>query len=915
MTTQDLKLQVSGLVTSPNPFGSAPEGSFALADNVVCRNAGILESRRGFKQHSVLSGGSRITSYQSHFVALANDTLNYYDGANWVAYTGTYNPPTGQPMRFAQAATDLLFTTDAGVFLLDAFNSTPRRSGIPRGYTIDSTQFGPPTLSTLGSVWFRTNSAVAYSVVFGKYTPTGTFLAGAPSPRTKVINNSGSDKAVSMNIYVDSETVDTSYFVQLYRTVSTIDASVDPGDQMFLAFERQLTATDFLFAGGYPAGIFIRDNTPEAALGAALYTDITQEGAGQANDRPPLAADIVVFKGTTVYANTVTPWATDIKLLGSPGGFNAGNNTSLRRQDTLTISTSAGSETYICGAAENIATRTFVGTGDQPSAVSSLARVINNATRVLNIRAFANNIDLTVIIEEAGVGGPALALAAGATPVTLAFNALTRASAGGPVTVTSPGQPYGVGDYVTLAGGQGGDITKFPPGIKQVTSVVAGFSWQYAEAGTIATSNSSSPPFTTTHTFPGNAWSPPAGVGSFPNPVDVAGLAYSKFNQPQAVPLENSDTVGDPASAVLRVVALRDSVLIYKQDGLYQLSGDDPSNFVLRPYDLTVNLFAPETAVALSDNVLGLTNQGVQVTGESSGASPISRQIEDALLSLMATDPTVAANAFAIPYQSEHQYLMWVPQPGGSIGFPYTLPISFVGTAGVGVAAYCLNVYTNTWSRYPLVAVHGMVDPVTNTLVLLDGGQVLQERKDFAASDYQDIGGTASISVITDSTHITMVGPGVGDLVTQGIYTSRVIANDGSGGLTLATPGTWALASATWATAIDCQWDWLPVSGQNPGTTKQFRETSLNFRSAAFDTIEVAYSTDVTLASQSSIRYGTPSSPANVNVRTLCQTDMARGVMLNIGVRHRQALCNFQLQSASLVYRFVNTRTPSHGAP
>jgi hypothetical protein len=102
--------------------------------------------------------------------------------------------------------------------------------------------------------------------------------------------------------------VDTTYFYQVYRT-GTISVSegvtlndLDPGDEQYFLFEYPVTAAD-VTAGE----IIVEDNTPDAfrAVGAYLYTNaITGQGITQANERPPIALDLALFRNSTFYANT-----------------------------------------------------------------------------------------------------------------------------------------------------------------------------------------------------------------------------------------------------------------------------------------------------------------------------------------------------------------------------------------------------------------------------------------------------------------------------------------------------------------------------------------------------------------------------------------------------------------------------------
>lgn len=127
---------------------------------------------------------------------------------------------------------------------------------------------------------------------------------------TKIFDGSitsGVSASAQLNFSIP-ETVTTAYFYQIYRTgVVTVTTGVtlndiDPGDEQQFVYEAPITAAD-ITAGE----ITITDNTPESfrQSGANLYTNaITGEGITQANNPPPIAQDIALFRSSTFYANT-----------------------------------------------------------------------------------------------------------------------------------------------------------------------------------------------------------------------------------------------------------------------------------------------------------------------------------------------------------------------------------------------------------------------------------------------------------------------------------------------------------------------------------------------------------------------------------------------------------------------------------
>jgi hypothetical protein len=141
---------------------------------------------------------------------------------------------------------------------------------------------------------------------------------------------------------------------------------------------------------------------------------------------------------------------------------------------------------------------------------------------------------------------------------------------------------------------------------------------------------------------------------------DVIRVYIGKLNEPEAVPLFNIRDVGSKASPILRVAALRDSVIILKDDGIYRLNGDTVNNFTVTALDNTVFVKATDSVVVLNNSVYCLSNQGVvQIT--DSAVRIVSRIIEPLLTAILGQD--LEDNTSAVGYESERIYLLSVKRP------------------------------------------------------------------------------------------------------------------------------------------------------------------------------------------------------------------------------------------------------------
>ena len=182
------------------------------------------------------------------------------------------------------------------------------------------------------------NVEVTSSTVTMTSTEEGTDLVDASSSAaltvvTTTVTEQGDitvgDSANGLVTITVPEAVDsTNYFYQLYRTpvVTVPDTTtnledLDPGDEMNLVFESNITTAE-ISAGE----VSFEDITTETFRqnGAFLYTNPnTGEGILQANERPPIAKDIELFRNSTFYSNTKTAHRLTLNLL-SVSAFTSG---------------------------------------------------------------------------------------------------------------------------------------------------------------------------------------------------------------------------------------------------------------------------------------------------------------------------------------------------------------------------------------------------------------------------------------------------------------------------------------------------------------------------------------------------------------------------------------------------------------
>jgi hypothetical protein len=426
--------------------------------------------------------------------------------------------------------------------------------------------------------------------------------------------------------------------------------------------------------------------------------------------------------------------------------------------------------------------------------------------------------------------------------------------------------------------------------------------------------------FSVTVSAHGSGWSPALPTSgttvTSTNTSNLNGLMYSKQQQPEAVPALNIYYPGSANKKILRIIALRDSLFILKEDGIFRLTGTSPASFTIDTLDNTVFLVAPDSAVALNNCVYALTSQGVaQIT--DSGVSIISRPIEDQINTIVGTVglTALAAYSFGVAYESERQYILYVPQ---------------TTTDTAGKIAYIYNYFTKTWVTEARTAYCGWVLSTDNKRYMGNAAlnSVSQERKSYTYTDYTDEAITVSI-VSSSGTTVNLVDAStvsVGDILYQSMSIAAQVTaiNVGLNYVTVNNALTWATGSTSLLKSIPCTIQWVPSSGQNPGMLKQYSEGVLLFRASPFITATMSYLSDivgsyqsVTLTGFSPLGWGLFSwgnQPWGGAVRPqplrhYLPRDMQRCTLLTPQFFCQSGWSNFLLEGLSLQYRVLSSRT------
>jgi hypothetical protein len=630
----------------------------------------------------------------------------------------------------------------------------------------------PLTSITPGSQFPVASVSPGVSFTFAFTVASGT----TPSPFLATIEYA-SNPTATITASIPSEILSTQYLYQVYRTSGSVNAQSEPFDDFRLVAEQNLTSSDV--ANGF---LTYTDDLPDLLLEGQpfLYTNSNQEGILQANTRPPRAEDITVFKGYAFYGNTVQYHLLSLTMV---------DPSLIASADTLTLTDGTSTETYLfVGDAQNEP----VGNESVTQSIT-VAGVTATVTRTDHGFLAGDVIRLTssgtsgiptgnYTVVTAAAGNFTFTVASGATG-TATFEGLTRGTSrlvkrvvtNGTTTVSQA--IYFTASFIVKAFNRNAASLVFAQYTSEVTAPPGSITFiaknlQQAAFRLNASSASAI----------GAAFEPriPTSGTAVQSESDIGPnrLYIGKLNEPEAVPLFNIRDVGSRASPILRVAALRDSVIILKDDGIYRLNGDSTNNFTVTALDNTVFVKATDSVVVLNNSVYCLSNQGVvQIT--DSAVRIVSRIIEPLLTAILGQD--LEDTTSAVGYESERLYLLSVKRPN-------TL-------SSVADVTYCYNYLTEAWTSWTgtnKVFFNGFLRPSDDKLYLiptLAQNKIVKERKDQNLVDYTGqeycapvikamIGAAASTGGSNVVSVVTLVAHGLiqGQLVTVSRPSSTITA-------------------------------------------------------------------------------------------------------------------------------------------
>lgn len=393
-------------------------------------------------------------------------------------------------------------------------------------------------------------------------------------------------------------------------------------------------------------------------------------------------------------------------------------------------------------------------------------------------------------------------------------------------------------------------------------------------------------------------------------------IYISKSQQPEAVPILQYVEAGSENFDLLRILALRDCIFIIKEDGVFQITGTDPTNFNVTLFDATIRLASKESAVVLNNKVHMQATQGAITLSVNEVDPRISDPIEQTLLEISSGVLTnFDALTFAVAYDSDQKWLL------STIGDQADTQSS---------QTFVYDWSNRVWTRYPIIVSASCIAQRNGRLYMAntteaDETYVLEERKDYTRLDYADLEFTRDLTAFANFT-ITLDSTTdleVGWTIKQGSKEALISSIDSATVITVNRNLLWVLADATIYQPIRCQVELVPNTGKNPSILKQARESTFFFDDAAFVSItsyfysSFAGTTEVAILSAKrgawgQFPFGNIAWGGTVGgrqpLRTYIPAEQQWGMWLNIGLILEQAFQSFGLMGISDVFQTMDTR-------
>jgi hypothetical protein len=626
--------------------------------------------------------------------------------------------------------------------------------------------------------------------------------------------------------------VNTTFFYRVYRTNASISNDVEPDESTLqLINEQNVSAAEV--TAGY---IQFTDTIDDLFKTTYLYTNPnTGEGISEANYQPPVALDIALFKNHMFFSYPTTFYSMRLALIRSSASTFANGDyvdvVQVDRSRTATAATWQSGTTvrYSVSSITNLQAGQYVNyTGFVNSA--------NNGKFIITAVG-VNYVDCTNAGRTSATGNETLVTAA-AFPVrryTAASTASYNTAAGGnfKLMTSSLSVSFNIDatarslcttinrDHSSNAYCSYTSSSQTLPGQMFMYSRIITDSFAVQASSSTVGAN-----FDPTLPTANTDLSVSATNNVYPN-----GLYISKPSEFEAVPLTSFILIGSKDAAIQRIAPLKNSLIIFKEDGIFSLRGDSRSDFSVVPLDTSVFCNAIESVQEINGNLYAMTLSGVVQVSETNVAI-VSRDIEP-LLTAVFTDADFSNNTYATSLDGSRLYAVTTITPNDGAS-----------------TTYIYDVITNVWTTSTRLYKQGIIKRSDNVHYAIDSAeQIRKMRKLNNKLDYCDENlQVSSISdVSADERQCFAISPLViekGDVFVFDNSINRIedVLIDGT--LVFRTTINFTAADRPQHyKRIVSRLTFSPIGG-NEDTLYQYQEMSVNFRNQACTTMDIGFVSD-----------------------------------------------------------------------
>lgn len=564
---------------------------------------------------------------------------------------------------------------------------------------------------------------------------------------------------VRLEVTIPSEIgTDLTWFYQVYRS-SQQNATVGIFSDFKLISQHEVTSAENTANISY-----FTDDIDDILLGAELYTnENSREGELQSNYRPPLVDDVDFFKGHAIYAKATTRHLIDLSVI---------DTTVMAALDFVEVKSST-TRRYV--AQTGVSNQTVRATCSSSSGllITSVAHGFADGDTIRADNQVGGSLTAgTYFIRDKVADTFRIALTDGGTAIaydsetSVEIQGITETAGDYPMFFVSTDTSASVrlrktAESLVKAMNRDASSEVYGSYISGLNDIPGKFRLQAKGFGTAVSLRASASDIAGgfSPTFPTSFSS---GTQVTSKNEDLPHTFYaSKENEPEAVPLVNRFPVGSRNAKILRSVALRDSIILIKEDGVWRVTGDSPQNFTATLLDGTVICVAANSVAVINNQVAFLSNQGVCFVTESS-VQILSREgIEDPLQPILGQS-ALATETAGIAYESDRLYLLTTTEPNTT-------------TASI---TYCYNILTQEWSAWDTLFAAGVVGPGDKLFYIhKDDNDIMRERKNQNRTDYGDQNHTTLIDSITSLTIVmttTTTAPQQGDMLIKNDVITRI---------------------------------------------------------------------------------------------------------------------------------------------